>query len=132
MKGVSEIVATLLMLMITLALAGTVYLFITSTYTQQAQGIDIVDAFCLREGSGADNSTITLKNIGGEPVTASSVVISQTSPSAATDLKWSSQTLQPGTNAIVYDQCEGVGSRSCIYRIVPPTGRAITAIVYCT
>ncbi|MBI2543134.1 MAG: hypothetical protein HYW24_03040 [Candidatus Aenigmarchaeota archaeon] len=47
MKGISTVIATILMLMITIALAGTAYLYISGTFTQQTGVVlELQDATC--------------------------------------------------------------------------------------
>ncbi|MBI2084761.1 MAG: hypothetical protein HYT70_04100 [Candidatus Aenigmarchaeota archaeon] len=145
MKGVSTVVATLLMLMITIALAGTAYLYIAGTFQQQLQGLDIVDAFC----SGGTQARFVFKNIGTNPltfvngacapspgntVTCGSVSVTRTSGGGTATLSGDSATVDPGRTATIIDgSCTSAGTpRSCVYRIVPPTGRAIPATVSCT
>lgn len=129
MKGMSAVIATILMLMITIALAGTAYMYISGTFTSKTQGIDIADYFC---ASGTVN--LMMKNIGTINVTAlSSIGCTQTSPSGdSCTLSGGSFPLEPGRTTTVTDTCTGTGARSCIYRIVPPMGPAVQASVLCT
>ncbi len=131
MKGISEIIATILMLMITLGVSGTAYLFISGTLTQQSQGIEIVDAFCSVQGS-TETTNILVRNLGTSDVNSSKISVVQTAPSTTVSLTWSANIIEPGKTVTLYDTCEGSGSRSCIYRIVPPAGRSILATVSCT
>ncbi len=119
------------MLMITLAISGTAYLFINAAFTQQTQGLDLVDAFC--QESASDTVNIILRNIGTSAVSTSSVTISQTSPAGSVSPVWVGgvTSINPGTTATVTDVCESSGARSCIYRILPPSGRTLTATVTC-
>ncbi|MBI2547408.1 MAG: hypothetical protein HYW23_03100 [Candidatus Aenigmarchaeota archaeon] len=131
MKGISEIIATLLMLMVTLAVSGSAYLFISQTYVAQTQGLELLDAFCVQGGAG--NSTIILRNIGTNPVDTANIQVIQTSPpNSPVQLRWRLSTIQAGATATVYDECEGSGSRICVYRIVPPNGRSSNAPVPCS
>ncbi len=70
MKGISEVIATILMLMITLALAGSAYLFINNAFTQQtAVVLGIDEATCvgakinivIRNDGTSQSSAITVK-----------------------------------------------------------------------
>ena len=130
MKGISEIIATVLMLMITLAISGTAYLFISGALSQQTQGLELLDAFCIQ--GTADNSSIFLRNLGTNPVTTSDIRIIQISPVSTTELRWESPTIPPGATVIVYDVCEGDGPRKCEYRIIPPVGRSLSTRVSCS
>ena len=62
MKGISEIIATILMLMITLAISGTAYIFISGAFTSQIQGLEVVDAYC-QDGS-PDVVNLIMRNLG--------------------------------------------------------------------
>ncbi|OGI14949.1 hypothetical protein A3K63_02895 [Candidatus Micrarchaeota archaeon RBG_16_49_10] len=74
-KGISAIIATILLLLITIALAGTAYVFISgmlaarTTYT-----IDIESPECIKTGA-IYNVTFALRNDGTESVTTSSIVV---------------------------------------------------------
>lgn len=136
MKGISEIIATILMLMITLGISGTAYLFISGAFTQQTQGIEVVDAFC--QGDANDTVNIIVRNLGSSAVSTSSITITQTVPAEPTTPEQPHQTwvghidtIPPGTTGTMQDACEGDDPRSCIYRILPPAGRSIVASVQC-
>jgi flagellin-like protein len=66
-KGISTIVATILMLMIVIALAGAAYLYISGVFTSR-----ISTAF---EIVFADASTIGIRNIGTENITQLNVFV---------------------------------------------------------
>jgi flagellin-like protein len=46
MKGISAIIATLLMLIITIGLAGLAYSYISGVFTTKTEMISLVDSFC--------------------------------------------------------------------------------------
>ncbi len=148
MKGISTIIATILMLMITIALAGTAYLFISGSLTQNIQGIEVVDEFC----QGGTTAVLTFRNAGTNAITyvngacadggvalatCGSLSIRRTSPSAdfaAGQPTGNSASIDPGTTATLSDtSCTTAGNaRTCVYRITPPSGRSVTATVGCT
>src|SRR3990167_6460450 len=74
LKGISAVIATILMLVITIALAGTAYLYISGIFTTQTQGIEVIDNFCSATGV----ITMTIRNIGTNNVTG--ITCSQTNP----------------------------------------------------
>ena len=136
MKGISEIIATILMLMITLAISGTAYIFISGAFTQQTQGLEIVDAYC-QDGT-TDVVNLVMRNLGTSGITTSGVAAIQTIPTEPDpplepNKKWVGDitSIAPGTSATLQDACESSSPRSCIYRIVPPAGRSIVASVSC-
>lgn len=141
MKGISEIIATILMLMITLAISGTAYIFISGAFTQQTQGLEIIDAFC-QDGT-PDVINLILRNLGTNAIATSGVSIIQTNPAdddgvpppgpADPNKIWVGgvTSIQPGTTATLQDACEGSGPRTCIYRVLPPAGRTLVAALTC-
>ena len=142
MKGISEIIATILMLMITLAISGTAYIFISGAFTQQTQGLEVVDAFC-QDGS-PDVVNLIMRNLGTSSTPTSGFTITQTNPvdddgvppagPAAPNKVWVGgiTSIAPGTTGTLTDACESSGPRTCIYRVLPPIGRSIVASVSCT
>ena len=128
MKGISAIVATILMLLITITLAGVAYTFTMGTWTSQTQGIDIDDSYCI-----GNQVKIIVRNIGTNNI--SSVTCSQTAPAidATCDFTGALTTqIGPGMTQEFVDACGGEGGRSCNYRIVPSTGKSVTVTAYCT
>jgi len=63
MKGVSAVIATILMLMITIALAGMAYMYLTGMFTSRTgKTIDITDAGC-RAGQATNGYYVSIKNL---------------------------------------------------------------------
>lgn len=124
MKGISPIIATILMLMITIALAGTAYLYISGAFERQIQGIELVDSYC----TGGTVSFV-IRNLGTTPITT--LTCSQTAPAGDT-CSFSGVNIAPGGTQTLTDTCSGSGGRSCVYRITPPVGRSIQATVFCS
>ncbi len=131
MKGISEIIATILMLMITIGVSGTAYLFINNIFTQQSQGIEVLDAYCAHIG-GITNSTILIRNAGTGSINTSAITVVQLEPVSTVDVKWDSTLVASGNTVTLYDECEGSGSRVCTYRVVPPQGRSVSVPLRCT
>ena len=137
MKGVSTVIATILMLMITIALAGTAYLYISGSFSTQLQGLEVTDSFCTGVGP-ASAVTIKVRNLGTNAI--STVTCTQTSPAAENTGTCTStpgpstpapSPLDAGVSGDITDTCGGTGSRSCIYRLVPPSERSVVATVSC-
>jgi flagellin-like protein len=124
MKGISAIVATILMLLITISLAGVAYMYITGVFTSTVQGIEVVDSYCSN-----NIVTMVIKNSGTNNVT--SLTCTQTSPAGDT-CSLTGVNIAPGTTQTFTDTCAGTGGRSCLYRIVPPSGRSVEASAFCT
>ncbi|MBI1978779.1 MAG: hypothetical protein HYS62_01805 [Candidatus Aenigmarchaeota archaeon] len=150
MKAISTVIATILMLMITIALAGTAYLYISGSFTTQTQGLEVVDAFC----NNRVNATISFRNIGTNAVTfvsglcsatgvspCGSITVVRTAGGGTMKLSGSSATIDPGVTATLVDGEDPVAGaqgctdfgvpRSCVYRITPPSGRSVVATVSC-
>ena len=135
MKGISTVIATILMLMITIALAGTAYLYISGAFTQQTQGLEVIDSFC----SGGNAVTITVSNVGTNAISANTIRCIQTAPPGdavggctATAGTLPHVAVDPGTTLSISDTCVSTGPRSCVYRLTPPSGRSIVATTSCT
>ncbi|MBI1979004.1 MAG: LamG domain-containing protein [Candidatus Aenigmarchaeota archaeon] len=61
MKAISTVIASILMLMITIALGGTTYLYVSGVFTgKTATSFEIIDSI---------NDTVTIRNSGTEPIT---------------------------------------------------------------
>lgn len=52
MKGISAVIATILMLMITIGLAGMAYSYISGIFTAKTQAIESVDSYCVTNTTG--------------------------------------------------------------------------------
>ena len=82
MKGISTVIATILMLMITIALAGTAYLYISGTFQQQTgAALDVLDSFCASGTAAADSISVTVENAG--TATIGTVTIAAVNPAGA-------------------------------------------------
>jgi len=145
MKGISTVIATILMLMITIALAGTAYIYISGAFTREIQGIEVVDAFC----TGTLIANVSFRNLGttditfvngdctpvtGSPATCGSISVTRTSGVGTVSFDGINEdaTIEPGTTAMIGDNCTTAGNPvTCVYRIVPPSGRSVVATVSC-
>ena len=71
MKGVSAIIATILLLMITIGLAGTAYVYISGMMTGKiSKAISVIDAKCTLNATGSRYGIISLvvSNDGTDPI----------------------------------------------------------------
>jgi FlaG/FlaF family flagellin (archaellin) len=90
MKAVSTVVATLLMLIITIGLAGIAYSYISGVLTTQtAVVLELVDSIC--DGTSI---TTTVRNSG--TTTSGAVTVSATNPAGASAGSCSIASIQPG------------------------------------
>jgi len=149
MKGISGVIAVILMLMITMALAGSAYLFISGAFSRQTQGIELVDAFCVGGLEArilfrnAETNDITFVGSGGtflgctpttgSPATCGSISVNRLSGGGTASFGGDRTPVAPGTTATLRDTgCTTAGTtRTCIYRITS-SGRAVEASVPCT
>lgn len=65
MKGISTVVATILMLMITIALAGTAYLYISGVFTSKTRTLSMIDSYC-----AGTNGSVIIRNEGPDTIRA--------------------------------------------------------------
>lgn len=130
MKGISTVIATLLMLLITIALAGMAYMYISGIFSRETQGIEITDSWCDTAGT----VTLKIRNLGTRAVAIGGITVSQTSPTGdvANPLTCCTAAIDPGAIGTYTDTpCAGTGSRNCVYRLTPPMGRTVETIVSC-
>ena len=80
MKGVSAVIATILMLIITIALAGMAYMYISGFFGTATSGVELADAYC-----SAGVANIKIKNIGSTDIGADSIEIVRSSPASSAD-----------------------------------------------
>ena len=64
MKGVSTVIATILMLMITIALAGVAYIYISGVMKGTAEKqIKVVDVTCTKSDGGKAHYIVSIRNL---------------------------------------------------------------------
>jgi flagellin-like protein len=82
MKGVSAVIATILMLMITIAIAGMAYMYISGIFTAKTGVVIEMD----ETATSCTGTTITVyvRNIGTITTTADKVSVSGTMPDGST------------------------------------------------
>jgi hypothetical protein len=127
------------MLMITVALAGTAYMYISGIYTARtATAIDLIDSYCFN-----NTVTITMRNIGTIPTTTTSIEegVVKVSPSGVnTTIEWEGgiTMIEPGKIGKMRDTTAMCDTPGCIpepgtavYRISPPGVTSLVASVYC-
>ena len=100
MKGISAVIATILMLMITIALAGTAYLYITGVFTSRTGVVLSIDSSTKcnpAQGIGRGNISVVVKNDG--TTVAGTVNIDITFPNGTYDPGISPYCSMAGINA---------------------------------
>jgi hypothetical protein len=115
------------MLMITVALAGAAYMYISGMFSSAKQCILIVDKYCTTT-SGA---SFVIRNICTENITADTITVTRTSPAGnPSALTCCPYGIPPRTTRTYSDTNCPSGSQ-CSYRFLAPTGQAIEDSVYC-
>ena len=126
MKGISDVIAALILLLIAISLTVTGYYFITNIMTGQMQGIEVRDIFC-------SGSTVTMyvKNLGTNNIT--SITCTQTSPAGdSCSFTSTNYPIAPGETKTFAETCSGSGQRVCTYRLLADTGgNAVTPSTTC-
>jgi flagellin-like protein len=151
MKGVSAVIATLLMLVITVALAITAYGFITGQIrTTIERNIDVVDKTCVLQGT-TGTYNITVRNTDPINTVLTSSIVTRVnevsySPAcwkaSATDCiapSFTSASAVPANSgtAIATIRCGGAGQPACVsgtayaLKVIGPAGRALVDTVTC-
>lgn len=118
------------MMIITISLAGAAYMFISIIFSQQTQGMQLVDAYCFKDPTtGISTANILVRNIGTSPIDSSSIIVMQSD--STTSVTWSKENILSEALVTMIDECEGTEGRTCVYRISPPVGKSIVAAVSC-
>ncbi|MEM5879168.1 MAG: hypothetical protein QXU74_01610 [Candidatus Aenigmatarchaeota archaeon] len=94
MKGISTVIATLLMLMITIGLAGMAYMYIRGVFTGiTSKTITIVDVGCVPGTS----YYVVVKNLDSSlTITPSTDLIVRVDNAVATTITWNPTSITPG------------------------------------
>jgi flagellin-like protein len=124
MKGISAVIATILMLVITIGLASVAYTYFTGIMRARTMTIELVDAYCY----GGDASWI-VRNTGTADISAGSISGVSVDEACTTDPSWSTYTISAGDTITVTATGCSIG-RTHVYRMIGPSN-AIELSVYC-
>lgn len=132
-KGISPIIAILILLLIVVAIAGSAYTYIAGYWTGlTAKGVEVTSVAC----SGGTSAAVTLKNIGTESInTANDFTVTRTAGGGVYAGSFSPTSMAPGATTTFTDAgCTTSGTvYVCNYRFtVTATGRSVEASVYCS
>jgi len=135
-KGVTPIIAIIILLLITVALAGAAW-----TYLQAYMGaligksIEVTDAFCINN----NEAVVLIRNSGTQSfVPSDEITVINATTGTVVSVTWSnpdgtafgSGSLDP--NQIVRFQANCAPGRLCSYRVISKTaGRSLRALVQC-
>ena len=77
MKGISVIIATIILVVITIGLVATAYIYISGLITSStAKNIELVHAFCYKnETTNKYDMTLIVKNIGTTKISTSNISV---------------------------------------------------------
>lgn len=121
MKGISAVIATILMLMITIALAGTAYMYIRGIFTGSvAKAISIIDATC--EAGSAYR--ITVKNLDSSlSITANTELTVMVDNKPVTTVSWNPTTIPAGgiSMATVTNPAGGTAGTAHTIKVIGPS-----------
>jgi flagellin-like protein len=110
MKGISTIIATILMLMITIALAGTAYMYINGVFSSRTAVVLSIDSSTI---CNATNIIAAVKNDGTS--ISGVITVTATSPSGVVAAPCQMNQIPPGTvNSTCYIAKAGAGTWSLI------------------
>ena len=130
-KGVSAVIATILMLMITIALAGMAYMYISGIFTAKTGIVIEID----ETATSCSGTTITVyvRNMGTISTTADKVTISGTKPDGSaitsTTCGASTTTLTAGGAAVACATVTGGAGTNTI--VVSGPTNTVRGTVYC-
>ena len=127
MKGLSAVIATLLMLLITVALASSAYMYISGMFSSARQCILIADKYCI-----SGTAFFTIRNTCQDTIPARNITVTKVAPSND-PAEYSPCCIDgiPSRATKVYnDSC--VSGSQCLYRFLAPTGQAVEDSVYCS
>jgi len=127
MKGVSDVIAVLILLLIAISLTVTFYYFATNILTGQMQGIEVRDIFC-----SGNVVSMDIKNMGINNVTL--ITCTRTSPTSTPACTLSgTYPIEPGQTNRFTETCPNTGQRVCSYRLLASSGgKAATISITCT
>lgn len=136
-RGVSPIVATLLLILIAVAAAAVLYVWVSSlgAQTQQSSVSNVASAIAIEAtsiGTSDGNVTIYLRNIGSTQISGNFSIYIYNSTGAIVNSNFTVLTLNPGDlTKISYLAGNGVFTPSNVYniKVVAPTGATAVASV---
>ena len=129
-KGISEIIATILMLMITIGLAGTAFVYINQALTgRMDKSISVIDASCSYVNPA--RIFITVKNMDSKlDIPTAEVMIKVNSiPINVANIIWDTSPIPHQTTSMATIDCSGAGisctaGQSHIVRVTGPSNYA--------
>jgi FlaG/FlaF family flagellin (archaellin) len=123
MKGISTIIAVILMLTITIALASTAYILISGMPATKGLVLSVVDSYCV-----GGTATFVIRNEGMTTISAAAQTRISIDEACATDF-----TLQdiPAGGTVTYQSTGCATGRKHTYRLRGPAN-AVELSVFCS
>jgi len=101
MKGISSIIASILLLIITIGLAGTAYLFISGMLTGSiSKTINVLDISCIPVGPNQNKITIILSNVGTMNISDSELIVMVDGANRSPDFDFTPSPIPPHSSAV--------------------------------
>ena len=127
-KGVSAIIATILLLMITIGLAGMAYVFMSGMMTgRTSKTITVLDASCT-----SASILVVLSNDGTETITYANDIKIFVSNNQDTSVTYNPVTsLSPHASAVITGINQGVVAGNSYTVLVVSPSNAVKQVVYC-
>ena len=126
MKGISPIIATILILVITIGLAGVAYVYISGIFAARGAVIELIDIYC-EDGSGA----AVIRNSGTVTIKGGTIVVTKTAGGACSDeLDNADFNTDLGAGETVSGTFSGCPSGTHKWRIRGPSN-VVEAVVIC-
>ena len=114
MKGISPIIGIIIILLITIAIAGAAYSYISTIWGRTTEGVQMISSDCARINSTDSNATFLIRNIGTKAIT--SITMTRTNPTGTPNIVTPGN-IDAGENSLMYDDICPTGNL-CTYRIV--------------
>lgn len=126
-KGISAVIATILLLLITVALAGTAYMYISGMLTGKiAKVVSILDASC--SGTDPFDITLVLSNDGTEDIVSDDMTILVNND--PTDFTYTPDLpLTPRKTTVANSTVTGISGANTVLVVTPSGSEKVT--VYC-
>ncbi len=130
MKGISTIIASILLLVITIGLAGTAYLFISGMLTGSiSKTINILDVSCIPVSSTQGKITIILSNDGTMNISDSELIVMVDGSVKSSDFGFSPDPIMPHSSAV---NTSGSSYNSGVHTVVVASpSNSIRTTVWC-
>ncbi len=131
MKGISTVIATLLMLVITVALAISAYGYITGLFTSTtSRTIDLADASC----TAGSSYFVTVRNTDQFNNISTTELIVRVDDQPITTIVWNPISISANrgvSTGTITNPAGGAAGTAHRIRVIGPTGRPVTLPVNC-